>query len=161
MAAKASARKKKPRSIAVRRSGIHGRGVFALRDIRKGHPIIRYRGVLKTHQECEREYHSDDGHTFLFTLNDQYVIDGTQKGNSARWINHACQPNCIAFVIESDSGDPRRDQIVIESLRDIPAGAELTYDYRIEPEERVTESLLRLWQCRCGSRRCRGTMLKF
>lgn len=136
--------------------------MFALRPIPKGKTIVRYRGALVTHADIDRIYdgQSDNGHTFLFTLNDQYVIDASTRGNSARWINHACQPNCMAYVIESASDDRRKDRIEIESKRDIAAGEELTYDYRIEPEERITESLLRLWQCRCGARRCRGTMLR-
>lgn len=148
------------RRVAVRKSGIHGRGVFALRDIPKGTEIFRYRGLLRSHEECAEVYDTDDGHTFLFTLNEHYVVDGNVRGNSARWINHACQPNCEAYVIESEDGDPRQEYISIESKRDIPAGAELTYDYRIEPEEAVTPQLLDLWKCRCGTKRCRGTMLK-
>ena len=148
------------RRVTVRKSGIHGRGVFALRDIPKGAEILRYRGKLRTHDEVSRLYDTDDGHTFLFTLNEQFVVDGNVGGNSSRWINHACQPNCEAYVIEPPSGRPEAEYIVIESRRDIPAGAELTYDYRIAPEEPVTRRLLELWKCGCGSRRCRGTMLK-
>lgn len=147
------------RIIAVRKSGIHGRGVFALRRIPKGRTIIRYRGRLVTHEEADVDA-LDNGHTFLFILNEHYVIDASNEGNSARWINHACEPNCEAFQIESPSGDPRRDRIVIDSKRPIRAGEELTYDYRIETNERITPGLKKLWPCRCGSRKCRGTMLR-
>jgi hypothetical protein len=147
------------RSIAVRKSGIHGRGVFALRPIPKGREIIRYRGRLVTHDEAD-EGSVDNGHTFLFILNDHYVIDAADGGNSARWINHGCQPNCVAYQHESPSGDPSKDRVVIESLRDIAAGEELTYDYRIETEDPVTASLKKQWACRCGAGKCRGTMLR-
>ena len=152
---------KSVRSIAVRRSGIHGKGVFALQRIARGSTIIRYRGRLVSHQEIDREYETldEDGHTFLFTLNDQYVIDARSQGNSARWINHACRPNCKAYWIGSRSGDPRRDRIIIESIRDLAPGDELTFDYRIDPDEKVTAALRKQWECRCGAARCRGTML--
>lgn len=150
----------KPRSTSVRKSGIHGRGVFALRRIRKGETILRYRGDLVTHEEIDRNFDgNDNGHTFLFTLNEHYVIDGTHRGNSARWINHSCRPNCEAFQVESASKNPRRDQIVIDALRDIAPGEELTYDYHIDPAEPITKRLLALWACRCGAPRCRGTLL--
>lgn len=147
------------RSIAVRKSGIHGRGVFALRRIAEGRTIIRYRGGLITHRQAD-EGGVDDGHTFLFILNDHWVIDATSGGNSARWINHSCRPNCAAYLVESASRDPRRDRIVIDASRDIAAGEELTYDYRIQTQEHITASVKKLWECRCGAPRCRGTMLR-
>jgi SET domain-containing protein len=145
--------------IEVLRSPIHGSGVFALRRIAKGREIIRYRGKLLTH-EASNDGTPDDGHTFLFILNDHYVIDAGQGGNEARFINHSCQPNCIAYLIESKTKDPRKDRISIESLRDIAPGEELSYDYRIEVEAPITRREARLWACHCGSRRCRGTMLR-
>lgn len=151
----------KPRLYSVRNSPIHGRGVFARQRIRKGHEILHYAGQLRTHEEVDDEHGGefDSGHTFLFTLNELFVVDGGRRGNAARWINHACQPNCQAFVIESDPKDPAKDRIVIEARRDIEPGEELTYDYKIPPEERVTRRLKALWACRCGTPRCRGTML--
>ena len=133
--------------------------MFALRPIPRGRPIIRYCGRLVTHQEADGDA-VDNGHTFLFILNDDYVIDAGSGGNSARWINHACQPNCDAFLIESPSRDPAKDRIVIESRRKISPGEELTYDYCIETDDRITASVKKLWQCRCGSKKCRGTMLR-
>src|SRR5690606_23134130 len=67
---------KKVKKIEARLSPIHGNGVFATEKIRKGERIIRYRGTLRTHEEVDEEYGDDDenGHTFLFTLNDEYVI---------------------------------------------------------------------------------------
>lgn len=107
------------RRIAARRSPIHGNGVFALVDIAKGVELIEYRGKLLTVAQADRKYanSSDTGHTFLFTLNDTYVIDANQGGNIARWINHSCAPNCKAFIHEDPGGDPRKDRVVIEALR--------------------------------------------
>jgi SET domain-containing protein len=79
------------------------------------------------------------------------VIDATTGGNSARWINHSCAPNCEA--VDDD------DRIYIETLRAIRPGEELSYNYRIELEERHTPELKLLYQCRCGARRCKGTIL--
>lgn len=148
------------RKISVRKSSIHGRGVFALRDIPRGAHIMDYRGTLRTHAEADACHETADGHTFLFTLNPQYVIDGGAGGNSARWINHSCAPNCKSYWVECESGDPRRDRVVIEARRDIRAGEELSYDYAIEPGEPITAALAALWRCACGARRCRGTLLK-
>ena len=145
--------------IEVRRSRIHGRGVFALKPIRKGRAIIRYGGKLLTHAEADNG-EPDTGHTFLFILNDDYVIDAGQRGNDARFINHSCAPNCVAYLIESKTKNRKKDRVVIEALRDIAAGEELSYDYRIEAEAPITKREQRMWVCRCGARRCRGTMLR-
>jgi hypothetical protein len=150
------------RRIIQRSSPIHGNGVFAARDLPKDLTLIEYRGRRLTHAQANRAYGGevDSGHTFLFTLNEKYLIDGNEGGNVARWINHSCEPNCQAFVIEHAGGDPRRDRVVIDTKRAIRKGEELTYDYGITLEERQTPQLKRIWACRCGSSRCTGTILK-
>jgi uncharacterized protein len=150
------------RSIIVRRSPIHGNGVFAARDIKRGASLIRYRGHLLSHDEADECYGGtvDTGHTFLFILNDHYVVDANRGGNEARWINHSCEPNCEPALVESPSGDPTRDRIVIEAMRDIRAGEELSYDYGIVLDVRHTRRMKQIWACRCGARSCTGTMLK-
>ncbi|MDE2149762.1 MAG: SET domain-containing protein-lysine N-methyltransferase [Gammaproteobacteria bacterium] len=149
-----------PRRIQVRRSSIHGRGVFAVAPIAAGTDLIDYRGRLITHAEADRRYGDDDsGHTFLFSLNRHYVIDAGHHGNSARFINHSCEPNCETVLVESDDGDPKRDRVVIQTLRDIVPGEELAYDYRIDAGGRITRALLQCWACHCGAPRCRGTLL--
>jgi uncharacterized protein len=140
------------RRISVRRSPIHGRGVFALRKIRKGERIIEYRGERVTHREADRRYPEDDApHTMLFIVDNKTVIDATRTGNSARWINHSCRPNC-----ESIDDDKR---IYIEARRDIRKGEELSYDYNLVLDERHTPALKRGNPCLCGAKRCRGTLL--
>jgi len=150
------------RRIVLRRSPIHGKGVFACRDIAAGVEIIEYRGRRITHAQADHAYGGevDSGHTFLFTLNQRYLIDANVGGNIARWINHSCDPNCAAWVIEGANGDARRDRVVIESRRAIRAGEELTYDYGISLEERHTPRLKRIWACHCGKATCTGTLLK-
>jgi SET domain-containing protein len=106
--------------IVQRNSKIHGQGVFATAPIKKGEDVIEYKGKLRTHEEVDEEYGGKDtGHTFLFILNDTYVIDANIGGNVARWLNHGCAPNCQAFVVEDESGDPRKDKVVIEAIRNI------------------------------------------
>ncbi|WP_300616558.1 SET domain-containing protein-lysine N-methyltransferase [Dokdonella sp.] len=150
------------RRIAARRSPIHGNGVFALVDIPKGTELIEYRGKRLTHAQADRLYAntSETGHTFLFTLNDRYVIDANFEGNIARWINHSCAPNCRAVLEEDAGGDARKDRVLIEATRALRAGEELTYDYGIVLEERLTSKLKQIWACRCGAPKCVGTMLK-
>lgn len=151
-----------PKRITLRRSPIHGNGVFALTDIPKGTELLEYRGRLMTHAAIDRKYAKvpDNGHTFLFTLNDEYVLDANVGGNIARWINHSCKPNCQAVIEENEDGDKRKDRVLIETIRPLRAGDELTYDYGIDVGERITPKLKQLWACRCGARNCIGTMLK-
>ncbi|HUR41793.1 MAG TPA: SET domain-containing protein-lysine N-methyltransferase [Verrucomicrobiae bacterium] len=144
----------------VRQSGIHGTGVFAARDLAFEEEIVWYEGALITHAEAgERE---DTGHTFLFTLNEWWVIDGGVGGSDARFINHSCDPNCEAAGVDDDEDnpDPAKERIVIQALRPIRAGEELTYDYQLEVDEPITDEDRVLWACRCGSPKCRGVMLK-
>lgn len=150
------------RRIVARRSPIHGNGVFAVDTIAKGEHVIEYKGTLMTDAEADKMYGDggETGHTFLFTLNDEYIIDANRKGNTARWINHSCDPNCQALIDESESGDPRKDKVVIEAIRKIKPGEELTYDYGIVLDMPHTARLKKVWSCRCGSPKCIGTMLK-
>jgi SET domain-containing protein len=127
-----------PRKIVARKSAIHGNGVFAQLPIAKGERVIEYKGERRTHAEVDAgdTGAADSGHTFLFTLNDDYVIDANHGGNSARWINHSCQPNCEA-VLEENDADPRKSKVFIEARRAIRPGEELTYDYGITLDERL------------------------
>ena len=139
---------------AVRRSSIHGRGVFAARDIPKGTRIIEYRGVRISYDraaELYPDFADEPTHTFLFEIDDDTVIDAGQRGNAARWINHSCAPNCEAV----DEGG----RIYIEAIRRIRAGEELGYDYNISLEDRHSAAEQRRWACLCGARTCRGTLL--
>jgi len=143
------------RPYAVHHSPIHGRGVFATRTIRKGDDIIEYRGRRITADEADNLPDSDPDnpfHTFLFELNDGRVIDAGVRGNAARWINHSCQPNCVPY--ENDEG-----RVFIEAKRSIRAGEELSYDYKLNVPGRRTKRMLANYACRCGSARCRGSMI--
>jgi SET domain-containing protein len=140
--------------IEVRRSRVHGRGVFALRRIRKGTRIIEYLGDRISHREADRRYESkgpDDGHTFLFIVDRGVVIDGGTHGNDARFINHGCDPNCESTI------EDRR--IFIEAIRTIQPGEELTYDYQIGRDRTDPPNVDEVFACHCGSPKCRGSML--
>jgi SET domain-containing protein len=154
--------KSEPKKIEARLSPIHGNGVFATAAIRKGERIVRYKGKLRSHDEVDEEYGDDDenGHTFLFTLNDEYVIDANVGGNIARWINHSCKPNCESEIEENANGKRSKDKVFIHALRDIKAGEELTYNYGIVLDEPHTAKVKKLWACKCGAKNCTGTMLQ-
>lgn len=142
------------RRFVVRKSPIHGRGVFALTTIPKGTRLLEYTGERISHEEADERYgeeHEHSPHTMLFAVNDEVVIDATRWGSSARWINHSCAPNCEA--------NEENGRIFIETLRTIRPGEELTYDYNLVLEERHTPALKRAHPCFCGARRCRGTLL--
>ena len=135
----------------VRRSSIQGRGAFARRKIRKGTRIIEYTGERVSHEEADRRYddeHMKRHHTFLFTLDRKTCIDAAVNGNDARFINHSCDPNCEAVIDGA--------HIYIEALRTIQPDEELVYDYQYERESDADEEL---YPCRCGSPKCRGTIL--
>ena len=149
------ATQRKPR-IIVKNSRIHGRGVYAARPLKAGENIIEYRGERIPWKEADRRPPSnpeDPYHTFFFSLDDQKtVIDAGVGGNAARWINHSCDPNCET----EETGDGR---VFIQAIRDIRPGEELNYDYSLTIEERLTPTLRKNYECRCGSKNCRGTML--
>lgn len=151
-----------PRKIVARRSAIHGNGVFAVAPLAKGERLVEYKGRRRTHAEVDAGDTGDvdSGHTFLFTLNDEYVIDANFEGNTARWINHSCDPNCEAVLEEDDGDDRRLDKVFIEAIRGIAPGEELSYNYGITLAEKHTKELKKIWECRCGAGNCTGTMLQ-
>ncbi len=142
------------RRIQTRRSGVHGKGVFALADLAEGEIILEYVGEVISWKEALRRHPHDPlqpNHTFYFHIDDKHVIDGNAGGNSSRWINHACKPNC-----EADENDGR---VFIKALKGIKAGEELFYDYGLIIDAKYTKKLLAEYPCWCGAKKCRGTLL--
>ena len=140
--------------LQTRRSGVHGKGVFALCDLRAGERLIEYVGEIITWEEALNRHPHDPtnpNHTFYFHVNEDRVIDALYGGNSSRWINHSCGPNCEA--------DEENDRIFIKALRNIKAGEELNYDYGLIIDEPYTKKLKAEYPCWCGSANCRGTLL--
>jgi SET domain-containing protein len=141
-------------SVVVRKSGIQGRGVFAIRKIPKGALIVEYLGKRMTHDEVGDRYDDESvrrHHTFLFSIDDELCIDGGQNGNEARLINHSCAPNAFAEI--------EKRRIFIRAERAIEPGEEVVYDYWYSTDPDYTlADLKRIYPCRCGAATCRGTL---
>jgi SET domain-containing protein len=147
-------KKRKKPLFVVKESGIHGRGVFATKDIKKGKPVIEYQGEHISQEIANERFEEKDDvhhHTVLFTIDDDTVIDASSKGNEARFINHSCDPNCEAIQYGR--------RIFIESLRPIKKGEELTYDYHLQVDKPHTKKKLQQYVCHCGAKNCRGTQV--
>jgi SET domain-containing protein len=140
--------------VEARHSSIHGTGVYAIAPIKKGTRIIEYLGERISHDEADSRYElkgDDDGHTFLFIASNRTVIDAGVNGNDARFINHSCAPNCETVIENS--------RVFIDAIRNIKPGEELGYDYQLTWESTDDPAELALYACRCGAKKCRGTML--
>jgi SET domain-containing protein len=129
--------------LRVSTSRIHGQGLFAAIDIKQGTRIIQYTGERITKQEGARRLAQDN--VYIFELNDHYDIDGNTPTNTARYINHSCDPNC---TVETTART-----IWIVAMRDIREGEELTYDYAYEAENYLHNP------CNCGAKNCCGYIL--
>lgn len=137
--------------IIKKRSGVHGYGIFAKKNIETGTKIIEYVGEKITKAESDRrgpklvEYakkHHETGAVYIFELNKRYDIDGHVDYNIAKYINHSCHPNCEAEII--------RGHIWIIATREIKKGEELFYNYGYDLDTFDEHP------CRCGSERCVG-----
>jgi hypothetical protein len=140
--------------VEVRASPLHGLGVFARGPIAAGTRVIEYLGERISHEEADRRYEgksASDNHTFLFIADDTTVIDAGVDGNEARFVNHACDPNCESVIEEA--------RVFIDAIRSIAPGEELTYDYQIQREAGDPPDIDAIFACRCGLPRCRGTMM--
>jgi SET domain-containing protein len=134
----------------VRGSSIHGRGVYATRDITVDERIIEYVGELINKEESgkrgtdqhELSIKSGDAAVYIFNLTDKYDLDGNVPWNTARLINHSCEPNCEAWMTGK--------RIYIHALRDIKAGEELSFDYGFDVECYEDHP------CLCGRDACVG-----
>ncbi|XP_053502373.1 histone-lysine N-methyltransferase 2A isoform X2 [Ictalurus furcatus] len=136
-------------SVGVYRSAIHGRGLFCKKNIDAGEMVIEYSGnVIRSVLTDKREkYYDAKGiGCYMFRIDDYEVVDATMHGNSARFINHSCEPNCYSRVVNIDG----QKHIVIFALRKIYRGEELTYDYKFPIEEPGNKL-----PCNCGAKKCR------
>ena len=141
--------------VLVRRSRIHNIGIFAKKDIPKGVRIIEYVGERITKTESHRraeavlrqhqENPETDGAVYIFELNKRHDIDGDVYYNTAKYINHSCDPNCETDVI--------RGRIWIIATRDIKKNEELSYNYGYSYEDHEDH------RCLCGTEQCVGYIL--
>jgi SET domain-containing protein len=140
--------------IEVRGSRVHGRGLFATRDIPKDTYVIEYVGERIGKEESQRrglELYAESEKTggaavYIFTLNDEFDLDGGHPDNKARLINHSCDPNCEAQQCEED-------RLWIVALKGIREGEELTFNYGFDLDT------YRDHPCCCGTERCVGYIL--
>ena len=126
--------------VVFRRSAIHGTGGFARRSIPAGTTVIEYVGEKIT--KAESLVRCEANNEYIFTLDDDFDLDGNVPWNLARFLNHSCAPNCEA---ELEAG-----RILIIATRDIVAGEELTFNYGYDLAD------YRDHPCRCGSAECVG-----
>ena len=129
--------------LEIRHSQIHGAGGFARHFIPKGPRVIEYLGQQISKGESLRRCVANN--PYIFTLTDEFDLDGDVPWNQARFINHSCAPNCEA---EQEAG-----HIWIIALRDIAAGEELSFNYGYDLEE------YREHPCRCGAKECVGYII--
>jgi hypothetical protein len=130
-------------NVIVRQSTIHGTGAFARRDLLQGAKVIEYVGEKISKGESARRIDADN--EYIFTLDDEFDLDGKVAWNPARFINHSCTPNCEAEV--------DGHEVWIIALRDLRAGEELTFNYGYDLEN------YREYPCRCGAPECVGFMV--
>ena len=129
--------------IRIRRSKIHGNGAFAKKNIKKGTRIIQYIGKKITKAEAEKVSEKDG--IFIFELNKKWDIDGNMPENTAKFINHSCDPNCTFEI--------KNNQIWIKARKNIKMGEELSYNYGFDLDG------YKKYPCRCGAKNCVGYIL--
>ena len=125
----------KPYRIGRSKTGL---GLFATKKIKKGTKIIRYMGPLL---DSKNEKHDGIDNKYLFEINNRWTIDGSNRKNIARYINHSCKPNA-----ESDV-NTRKRKVIIRSIKTIEPGEEINYDYGTD----YFKIFLKPIGCKCDS----------
>ena len=140
----------------VKKSKVHGYGVYSTQKIKKGQQIIQYIGEKVTKKEGDKRSEKriktyinskTPGSVYIFELNSRYDVDGSFKYNKARYINHSCNPNCEVEI--------KKNKIWIVSIKNIKEGEELSYDYGYDfDEDDYTDHI-----CKCGAENCIGYII--
>ena len=136
-------------------SGVHGSGLFASQNIKKGLKVIEYVGDKVTKKEGDRradiqinkaKKNKNNGMVYVFELNKLYDIDGSVAHNHAKLINHSCNPNCEVEIINNE--------IWISAIKNIKKYTELSYNYGYSYDTDYVDHV-----CKCGSSKCVGYIL--
>ena len=136
------------RIYKIKKSKIDKNGLYASHDIKKGTRILEYKGKIITSKQSEVNPKYDNSKAiYLFNINKKYDLDGDFKFNTARLINHSCDPNCEVLG--------KGLKIWIYAMRDIKRGEELSYDYGFSFDKDF-----RQYPCRCGSKNCVGFIVR-
>lgn len=133
--------------VVARKSGFHGMGLFAARDLAEGEKLIEYKGIR--YGKGELPDMEVDGLTKFLGLSDGTGIDGT---GWAALANHGCEPNCELRELE----DGKRLTAWLYAIKDIAQDEELVWDYRLDVKSK--KEAFSMWACACGANSCRGTM---
>ena len=132
----------------IKKSNIDNRGLYASKNIKSGTKIIEYKGKIVTKKKVEEDSKFDnDKAIYLFNLNKKYDLDGDFRYNTARLINHSCNPNCEVSGVGL--------KIWVYAIRDIKKGEELSYDYGFGYDEYYKD-----FPCRCGAKNCVGYIVR-
>ena len=130
------------------KSNIHHQGLCAARNIKMDEKVIEYIGKKITNEQAEKDIKYGYDVTYLFTLNKKYLLDGDFKFNTARLINHSCDPNCEVLDIS-------KTKIWITAMKNIKKGEELSYDYGFGFDSNYKDH-----KCKCGSKNCVGFIVR-
>jgi SET domain-containing protein len=130
--------------VVERPSAIHGRGAYAATDIPAGEVVVEYLGerIGRAEAVARDDPASPRFSPYILEVSEDLYLDGATGGNEARFVNHACEPNCRVRVVG--------ERAFFVAARDIAAGEELTIDYAFDPPASVP--------CRCGTPACRGSL---
>jgi len=132
----------------IKKSNIDKRGLYALKDIKNGTRIIEYVGKIISKKETEKNKKFDNKKDiYLFNLNNKYDLDGDFKFNTARLVNHSCNPNC---EVEGTGL-----KLWISAIKNIKKGEELSYDYGFSYDKDYKQ-----FPCKCGQKSCVGYIVR-
>ena len=132
----------------IKKSNIDNRGLYASQDIKDRSKIIEYKGKILTKKQVEENSKFDNEKAiYLFNINKKYDLDGDFKFNTARLINHSCNPNCEVL--------DHNKQLWIFAMKDIKKNEELTYDYGFSFDKDYKN-----YVCKCGSKNCVGYIVR-
>jgi SET domain-containing protein len=132
----------------IKKSNINNKGLYAAKNIKSGKIIINYKGKIVTKKETDTNpKYDNDKEIYLFNLNNRYDLDGDFEYNTARLINHSCNPNCEV--------NGKGLKLWIFALRDIKKGEELSYDYGFAYDKDYKQFV-----CKCGSKNCVGYIVR-